>query len=288
MPGNNTLIRLQLEQPREFRTPFQVRSFGSTVTPGNENYRFACRNELEFCFRLNSEEEYAEDILDNQRYRNTFPHLFVKLPGVSYQYRIQAQRTAFFLIYSAEDLGRFEAAGLSFSPPGFEFELTAELQAIFAQLNALFPFSQQRGIAEKVDLLGLQLIEEICIRQAQERHPGTIYEQSIRAIASELQLHPEHIPDFDQLAAQHGLSRRSFFRYWRHYYSISPARYHFEAKMLQAQHLLTDGNWPVARVATHLGFHNSTYFIQAFKRHFHTTPGRSRRTGIQTRHASNV
>ncbi len=267
---NFTILSLENVE-RKFRFAPHVKSFGDTVTPPHSVTRSASRTELEFCFRFSSTtEEIAIDKLDGVYYRNTFPHLFIKHPNVSYFREINGERDAFFIIYKPDTVSLFESCGIPLDPPFVTFEMTQEISSLAERLKQCYTSTRQTGVADHIDMLALELIEKVFL-QKQPRQ-GNAHEERIREIASFLEYHPMEKMDFNNLAKKYGLSRRSFFRYWEKVYNMPPAQYRLQKRMEQAEHLLLSRDWSIAEAAEHLGYPGASCFIQAFKAYFGKTP----------------
>ena len=73
------------------------------------------------------------------------------------------------------------------------------------------------------------------------------------------------------VAEQLGLSREHLSRRFTSELGITPAKWQRERRLQQAALLLQDGN-PVWKAAAKSGFSSTSYFIQAFKRYYGTTP----------------
>ena len=81
----------------------------------------------------------------------------------------------------------------------------------------------------------------------------------------------------NRLIAEHGLSRRSFFRYWKKFYNKTPAQLVLDLKMKEARRMLGQCMLSIADIAMELGFIDSAYFICTFRRYYGITPLQFRR-----------
>ncbi|MBN2641354.1 MAG: helix-turn-helix transcriptional regulator [Victivallales bacterium] len=274
----NETIYVHLNQQRDILFPLPLSTAGIIRTPDVCDHHFYRGGELEFCLRLASEEEEAEDELNGELYRHRFPHLLIKRGGVSHRYSIKASRQAIFLIYPAELEAAFIACGMAVSPPGIEFEITSELEGLLEEFFALIPHSQNRGMAEKFDVLSFRIIQSIYMQKFVPDGPDDDTGAIIRRIASYLQLHYMDEIDIDALCRRYGMSRRGFFRNWAVHYSCTPHQYIMDLRMREAERLLGIIGLQVQEVSACLGFKNHSYFIQVFRRYHHgVTPGEFRR-----------
>ncbi len=277
MPNESKTTYVDLSHKRDIEFPFMLNTAGIIQTSDLEHYDMNYHT-LEFCLRLSSEEEEAVDELGGKIYRNQFPHLFIKRAGVRHRYTINSSRHAIFLIYPPELESAFSAIGISVESPGFEFKLTSELEKLLDIFLALIPQSQNRGIAEKFDMISFQIIENIFMQKFLPKASESSTDDIIREIASYLQVHFADTIDLNSICRKFGISRRSFFRNWSRLYDHTPLQYILDLKLREAERLLLTRDIRIKEVAAMLGFDNHSYFIQAFRRtHGGITPGEFRR-----------
>lgn len=225
---------------------------------------------LEITVRLASAEPFAVDYLDGKRYETPFPHVLIKKPGVHHAYAMELPRKAFFLQYHPESVAVLEQRGMSFEPLIWQISLTDSLMAILEKLLKISALIHQPMMREKADMLAwaflLELLEfrrsDIC---NDERF------RKFQEIASSLQIHYLKSPDIARLAHQHGLSERSFYRYWNTYYNESPVAFINRLKLEYARNNLVYSNMTIAEIAAKLGF-SPIYFDRFFKRRTGKTP----------------
>ncbi len=271
------MVRVDLsEAPRLLRFPLPIMDFG-IVTEENNSFRGRHHNQIEFCVRMSSDDEFAMDTVGETIYTNRFPHVFVKVDGPLHEYRYRGRREAFFFIYHSSLLPKFAEAGIEWNPPCWEIVLTPRVMDCVRELTALLPESQERGVADRVDALCWQLLLELTLLRKNLRKAGDPNEEKIRRIASRIQLHYKDTPDLDALIQEHGFSRRTFFRHWSRFYSRTPSQMILDLKMKEAQHLLASDSMPVSEIAELLRFSGSAYFISSFRKYFGMTPLQFRR-----------
>lgn len=273
-----TMSNIELTQKRTIRFPFPLMRVGEVSTPDYDDLTIRDHEHLEFCIRLSSGEAEAIDELDGKIYKYGFPHLFIKKPGVLHHYTIKSQRRAFFFIYSSEVISLFETCGMDLTSPGIEFNLTPKLQDLLDELTSMLPDSQKYGMAEKFDLIAFQILENIYLQSPVSSGENRENDNSIREIASYLQMNFTKKIDFNELCHKFGISRRSFFRHWAKHYDRTPLQYVMDLKISEAERLLSSNYFQVQEISSRLGFDNSAYFIRAFRRyHDGMTPGEFRK-----------
>lgn len=78
------------------------------------------------------------------------------------------------------------------------------------------------------------------------------------------------------LAEQAGMSQRNFCRRFKQQLGQSPGRYVENLRLDYARQLLTDNDWPLARIAQACGYQSQDVFRRAFERRFALLPGEYR------------
>ncbi len=81
-----------------------------------------------------------------------------------------------------------------------------------------------------------------------------------------------------ELAAQSGLSVRSFQRRFSQATGLSPQQYLQKLRMDSAEELLRNSNLPVTDISHHCGFNDSSYFCKLFRQRYEFSPGEYRRS----------
>ena len=269
---------IELQQKRFLQFPFPLSQTGKVRTYGTVIHDIPSHPYLEFCLRLSSDELYAEDMLDGVTIRTPFPHLFIKRPGIHHQYTINGNRHAIFLIYSTAMIPLFDTAGMRTDHPVIEFEMTEELQALILEFQELFPISQQFGSAEKFDTTAYRILQEIYL-QYYKKQLGmeSETEYKLREIASDMQLHFQEKDVVDDAVKKFGYPKRTFLRYWVEYFRITPAKYVENLRMQEARRLLKIQSLSIQEIADRTGYATASYFIQAYKKNFGTTPAAARK-----------
>ena len=228
------------------------------------------RNKLEFCLRLSSPARKARDWLDGAVYATSFPHFIFKRPEIVHRHAIPYPRENVFFRYGPELAASMYGAGL-FQPPFCrEVTMTRELSGLLRELHSMLPLAQRTGMADRIDLLALRVIEECLIPRAEIDDDGS--DEHIRNIASYFQLHYTEEIDVNAVLRDNYLSRRTFFRHWRRRYALPPAAYILEMRLLEAWRLLQETTLSVWSIAERVGFQSASYFSQCFHRRFMRTP----------------
>jgi AraC-like DNA-binding protein len=78
--------------------------------------------------------------------------------------------------------------------------------------------------------------------------------------------------DVDELAAEHGMSRSHFSRFFRARTGMTPAHFATEVRVHEAARLLLNTREPLKRIADACGFANANHFGKVFRRFCHLSP----------------
>ncbi len=78
--------------------------------------------------------------------------------------------------------------------------------------------------------------------------------------------------DVDELAAEHGMSRSHFSRFFRARTGMTPAHFATEVRVHEAARMLLDTREPLKRIADACGFANANHFGKVFRRFCHLSP----------------
>lgn len=140
-------------------------------------------------------------------------------------------------------------------------EAIRNLRVLFRLINT----HQEFGQADRIDRLSDSVITDTVITYESQYNPDHA-SAKIALIESYLREHKSANIDFDLLARQQGLSPSHFRKLWNRYYTLPPARYVLQLRLLEACRLLVETDLLVKEVADRLGFSDSMYFSRQFHR----------------------
>lgn len=239
-------------------------------------------NRMEFAVRLGSSDAYSVDIQDGRETRLAFPHVYLKYPGSDFHSPPFARREAFALLYDGSLCGRLEEHGILLDTVAWPLEITPEIRELIRKIDTLCESMSVPGCIDRIDGYALCLLRELMLQHPARRNENpsqtdSFYAGKIQRIASYLRAHYAERIRLEELAERVGLSRRTFFRYWkREFPSHSPIRYLQELRMREACRLLRY-EMPVSEIAERLHFSDPSYFAELFRRQFGETPSQYRR-----------
>lgn len=288
----NTAIRLSLDKTeRLFAFPYPLKVLG--YYPGvisseeqqpmkDQSYLF--RNEFQFSLRLTGPVEKIRNNINGEEYENTFPHVIFKCPGHKYQNDFPfPSLNSLCIHYDREKFQPFFDAHFSKGPFAWDVKLTPQITALVHEIMEKLRISQNYSIADKLDLLAFQLIEELMLfRFNSEGCPGhNEKRQRVQNIASYIKINFRSNIDLDeQLAANH-ISRATFFRHWNALYNESPQQFQMNLRIQAAEQLLADNAYTIRLIAEWLGFSSAAYFCAIFKKYKGCSPAEYARRNSQ-------
>ncbi|MDD3155689.1 MAG: AraC family transcriptional regulator [Victivallaceae bacterium] len=263
---------------RRFQFPLQVKNVG-TIRLTGDRYHGTHPHNIEFCIRLKSPEAKAIDTVGGKTYSTLFPHLFIKQPPLVHKYNFSANREAFFIIYPLEAKGALSALGVPMTECAVAFELNRKITRLIAEITSLLPDVRLPGIADEIDILSYTLLCTI-FNSPRKNHMddgSREEEERIMKISSYFQRHHSDPIDLDEIIRKNGFSRRGFYRCWKRYFPLSPARFLMKSRMEEACYLLENQELSINEIASRLHFPDTAYFIVMFKRYNYMTPLRYRK-----------
>ena len=234
---------------------------------------------LDVAVRLSCPLAAGVEVIDGVEHTLAFPHVVAKLPGTFHESRIPARREVFYFTYPTGEREALARLGFAFPTPCWEIRLSPLISELIRRIGEEAARSYEVGAVDRIDILCLELLEALILADAGRGDPERHNEDKIRKIASYIRLHYNEGLSLDRLISGHGLSRRSFFRYWRMFFALSPSDYIMDLKMREACQMLSQSDERVDMIADRLKFLNSTYFCRMFKKRFGATPLQYRKKG---------
>jgi len=76
----------------------------------------------------------------------------------------------------------------------------------------------------------------------------------------------------DELAKTIHMPVSTFKRKFQHAFTLSPMRYFDTLRIEKIVDLICKTDWPISKIARHVGFDNKYYFAKFFAKHLHVTP----------------
>ena len=199
---------------------------------------------LQFCCCFSGDTEICRRVVNGREYICRYPHIFIKRPNEFHVVKEGKFNTVIYFTYDWKYADAIRALGVEDELSLCPMPESAAFHALFMQLQEFARHSEEFGVVDRI----------------------------IRRIASYLRLNCMQKIDFDELARQHGFSRRTFSRHWEKSGYPSPAQFLFELRMMEAKRLLAETSTPIWKIAELLHYQGSAWFCFSFRKHTGETP----------------
>ena len=262
---------------RNIMFPYQVDSVGrSQNNPQRKFLHAVFPDKIEICIRLSADKSAGllTQTIGNETYENlTYPHVIVKPPKTEYTLsNFGGSREVFYMIYSSSLYQLLEKIGVFQQPLCWGIRMNQEVELMIKRIYDYFDTSLSSGNADRIDIHCFQLLCELLLMKKNDTAPVDNEYKLMMRIDSYLRLHAFKTVDFDFIAKKFGLSRSSFFRYWKRYSNIAPAKYLQELRLQEACRRLTESMDKIAVIARELNLGGPSYMGMLFRARFGQTP----------------
>lgn len=128
-------------------------------------------------------------------------------------------------------------------------------------------------------LRAINLLEAILLERA-ERHAAASPNRPawLSEVCEALADFSVDEPDYDELAADHGMALSTLRRRFREATGVSLHRYRIDCRIAGARRLLGESDEPIKRIAYRLGYRDVHYFTRQFSLHAGVPPQAFRRS----------
>lgn len=258
---------------RSLEFPYKVLQLGyMDYNPPLKNVVKTFPDRLEINIRLNGREDSVM-VLDGVEYICKSPHVVIKKPNSKYEFRSLPDRNVIYMCYKTEFAEKFEEIGLFDGPLAWEIERTAEVEFLLKKICDAMNRSRENGVADRMDLDCFALINELLLQRVNlKKDVENAERELIMRADSFLHFNVMEYVDFDELAANLGMSKSTFFRHWKKYFNETPAIHFRNIKLDEAMRLLGIRRYKVFEIASMLQFSSSAYFCAVFRNRFGVTP----------------
>ena len=184
------------------------------------------------------------------------------IPGKTWVHRYLAFRGAI--------VARWQKSGLFPIDP----QPVAEAGEISATMDEVIALSRQAdrwGLHRAILTLELLLVKLAELRSKQSA-PGALHESRLAAARGNESF------NLESLAAEAGISSRTFRRQFKQRMGLSPRAYLLSQRINRAKQLLTDTTQPIKQIASALGYSDVYFFTRQFKEQTGLPPALYRRS----------
>ena len=127
------------------------------------------------------------------------------------------------------------------------------------------------GQSDHLDLLAISLLA--VTRSSQKNHEDDPFHRDIiQKAESQMLFHYPRYLSLAEIIEKSGLSRRSFFRYWKKYHQETPHEFMRNCILSDAEQMLKGTSLSVGEISSRLGFQNPSHFFVLFKKYTGMSP----------------
>ncbi len=265
-------FHLELDDiPRTCNFPLRLSAFGF-FNDAVGIYNGRRPDNIEFVLRISSPDEYAVDKFDGEEYRNTFPHVLVRKPGVVQNMKPFAPRKVFYMIFSKSMYDILHESGIATDMICWPVEDSRECEKIIESMCHEAESIYEPLVVDRIDSLALRLLQEyMLLRPVKDKEQEDYAGKKIFQVVSYIRRHYRERIVLEELPMKFGMSRRSFFRYWSEHFEMSPKQYLMDLKMREAARLL-EYDRPISDIAEELNINDLSRFSEYFKKYHKMTP----------------
>lgn len=223
---------------------------------------------LDFCFTLSGTGTYLEMEVDSMRFRHIFPYMEIRLPEKRYRILSDVKCEFFILSYRPGFMDFFTSCGFNLYIPGYGFTLTPRMSLLMKELLVLSDSSDTLDIPDRLDMLAMEFLFESFLNRRLD-NPSTsdeTYWDLVIRIAKYFDNHLGENLNLESVLAKFAISRRTFFRYWKRHFHISPVAYINQSRIETAARLVLETNLKIYEIAERMGFSGTAYFCTEFKK----------------------
>jgi AraC-like DNA-binding protein len=206
------------------------------------------------------------------------PCVFTQWPGEYLEYGPGPGQETWDELYLVYEPGLFESLrAVGLIDPERPLWPIANPEAAFRlarEFAALSRHPEPEAVVDRIDRLAEWLVLETWLA------PGASGEsdQAVDAAIAKLRAAPGEALDLERIAAERGLSLRTFRRRWVATVGAPPAKFIQEFRLREACRLLVETKRPVHEIAAAVGFEDELYFSRRFRRALGMPPRDYRKT----------
>jgi AraC-like DNA-binding protein len=226
---------------------------------------------IDFSFSLHSTEKSIRLRVDDEFYEEPLPCGMTRIPGKEYEIRDRGERDILVFCYDHSHLPFFQNSGILPELPIWHYPASAAMQKMIPEILDIAAHIAEPGQADRFDLSAVSCL--MMTRSFPEPRSGdAFYQNIIHKIESQMLFNSKSHHSLEQIIKNSGISRRSFFRYWKMYHQESPHDFMRNCLLSDAEQLLAETSLSIHEIAARLGFRNPSHFFVLFKKYVGVSP----------------
>ena len=244
--------------PRKNHFPFHVEQIyccNEKKIPATER-QWDC---FEVCFRLSSETDLTEEIVNGEYLKMSCPNVAWRLPGSVWGQPQTSVRNVISFSYSPEVLKNMEQLGMKVENTVWNFAMSSELDTLIAKFKRTVYNLYTPGAADTLDWVCFSLMATL-LQQENMPEAKVSAGTRIRNVSIWFQTHYAEKIDINEIAAANGFSHDHFFKSWKKYFNVTPTQYINNLRLEAAARQLKESNIPISEIIREVHFSGKSIF----------------------------
>ena len=226
---------------------------------------------VDFSFSIHSTEPSIKLRVNDRFYEEALPCGMTRIPGEEYEITDRGERDILVFCYDGGYLPFFRKSGLLPELPIWPYPASAAAQKMIPEILDIAAHIAEPGQADRFDLSAVSYLM-MTRSQPEPRSGDAFYQNIIHKIESRMLFNSKSHSSLENIIKDSGISRRSFFRYWKMYHQESPHDFMRNCLLSDAEQLLAETSLSIHEIAARLGFSNPSHFFVLFKKYVGVSP----------------
>ena len=237
----------------------------------HRNNNITRHHTIDFSFSMHSTEPSLKLRVDDAIHESFFPCGMSRMPGAEYEILDHGERDILVFCYDPQYLPYFQEHKLSPEQPIWHYSADSIIQKTISEILEVSSKIAETGQADLFDLLAISLLA--ATRSSQKNQVDDQFHRNIiQKIESQMLFnYPDH-RSLMEIVRNSGLSRRSFFRYWKLYHQETPHEFMRNCVLSDAEQMLKETSLSIREISVRLGFQNPSHFFVMFKKYTGMSP----------------
>ena len=229
------------------------------------------------CFVLNEESPETMTVNGETLLFGHVPRMGLVEPGFLLESVVSTCREELFFTYLTDDREPIEMFHLH----SCDFEFTPAFNETLQRIKNNFSRLECPGVADRLDCLAVELAQEAMIAALEKgSKEANMPDERIFLISKYFQIHYNEHVVLAPLLKKYGITRRTFYREWEKYYTVTPAQYLIDLRLKHACEDLVTSQKKIYEIAAASGFCDAMYFNHCFVRHLGCSPQEYRKKNL--------
>ena len=226
---------------------------------------------IDFSYSLQSTEPTQKLRVEDRVYESEFPSGMSRMPGPEYENLDHGERDVLAFCYDPRHLAWFQEHGLSPELPLWHYSQDSIIRKMISEIMEVSSRIAEPGQSDHLDLLAISLLA-VTRSSQKNQEDDPFHRDIIQKAESQMLFHYPRYLSLAEIIEKSGLSRRSFFRYWKKYHQETPHEFMRNCILSDAEQMLKGTSLSVGEISVRLGFQNPSHFFVLFKKYTGMSP----------------